>query len=58
MRVTTGKMTSKDSLTAHDLPGRFTISVSPRVPLTPRYSIPLGVCFMDSARMASTMPGS
>src|SRR5437764_1325396 len=39
-------------------PGRFTISVRPRTPATPRPSNPWGVCRVASARRASAIPGT
>src|SRR5579883_2073745 len=51
-------MHSRHSLTALGLPGRLTIRVRPRTPATPRESMPKGVCFRLSARMASAMPGA
>ncbi len=38
---------------AFGLPGKFTISVRPAIPDTPRVRIPSGVWRSDSARMAS-----
>ena len=38
-----GRMYSRFSFTALGLPGRFTISVRPRIPLTARDSMPRGV---------------
>ena len=36
----------------------MTISVWAAIPETPRESMPIGVCFIDSARIASAMPGA
>ena len=40
------------------LPGRLTISVRPRMPLTPRESMACGVLASEAARIASAMPGA
>ena len=44
------------SRAAFSLPGRFTISVRPRMPAALRERQPRGVIFMLSARMASGIP--
>src|SRR6266487_3389343 len=54
----TGRIHSRHSLTALGLPGRLIISVRPRVPATPRESIPKGVCCRLTARIASAIPGA
>ena len=46
------------SLDAFSLPGKFTISVFPRIPATARDRQPLWVMRILSARMASGMPGT
>ena len=38
-------------------PGKLTISVWPATPATPRLSMPIGVCCVLTARIASAMPG-
>ena len=50
--------TAIDSRTAFGLPGRLTISVLPRMPLTARESMARGVMVMLWARIASAMPGA
>src|SRR2546421_1545780 len=51
-------MYSRHSLTALGLPGRLMIRVWPRVPATPRESMPKGVCCRLMARIASAIPGA
>ncbi len=51
-------MYSRHSLTALGLPGRLMIRVRPRVPATPRESMPKGVCCRLMARIASAIPGA
>ena len=54
----TGSMTARMfSAEAFLLPGRLMINVRPRIPAALRLRQPLGVIFIDSARMASGMPG-
>ena len=40
------------------LPGKLTISVWPATPATPRLRMPIGVCCVLTARIASAMPGA
>ena len=40
------------------MPGKFTISVAPEIPDTPRLRIPCGVWRSASARIASANPGA
>ena len=51
-------MYSRFSRTAFTEPGRFTISVSLRITLAPRLSMPRGVICREFQRMASAMPGA
>ena len=48
-----GSMIGQDCSIAFGLPGRFTISVRPRTPDTPRVRWPSGVCCRASIRIAS-----
>ena len=48
-----GATTGQDWPIAFGLPGKFTISVRPRTPDTPRVRMPSGVCSRESARIAS-----
>jgi hypothetical protein len=54
----TGSMTRKFSTAARGLPGKFTISVLPRIPAVARDSIACGVTSRLEARMASANPGA
>src|ERR1041385_3650796 len=51
-------MTSKLSCTASGEPGRLTIRVADRMPLTPREIIAIGVFLKVWTRIASTKPGA
>jgi hypothetical protein len=48
-----GSTIGHDWRTAFGEPGKFTISVRPRTPDTPRLRMPSGVCRRDSARIVS-----
>lgn len=54
----TGKKTSRHSLTALGLPGRFMINVLPRIPATARESIARSVTSRLRSRIASVIPGA
>jgi hypothetical protein len=51
-------MTPKVSSIARGLPGKFTISVPPAIPVTPRDSMAIGVWRSEVARIASAIPGA
>ena len=51
-------ITSRFSVAAFGLPGRFTTKHRPRIPATARESIPCGVTRILAWRIASTRPGA
>ena len=53
-----GSTAVRHSFAAFSLPGQLIIIVSPRIPAASRERQPRGVMRIDSARMASGMPGT